>query len=200
MWIRSPGWKRSPEGGNGNPLQYSCLGNPTDRGASRATVHGVAELDRTQQLSRQQKHSEGLMYIGGQKFMTTHLQFPLFSWEGPVWKELWFSLSKPPLCSRGEEEEGAQACVGPDLVGFLFQSSWGTLPLQDAVDMLRDGFSALQQSQPNSKGRGRSQMMFSGQSPNFIHNNVDLTVISDFCVYFWLAQNQWGKCYQQLTT
>ena len=28
-----PGLGRSPEGGNGNPLQYSCLGNPTDRGA-----------------------------------------------------------------------------------------------------------------------------------------------------------------------
>ena len=30
---------RSPGGGNGNPLQYSCLGNPLDRGAWRATVH-----------------------------------------------------------------------------------------------------------------------------------------------------------------
>ena len=29
--------------GNGNPLQYSCLGNPMDRGAWRATVHVVAE-------------------------------------------------------------------------------------------------------------------------------------------------------------
>ena len=34
---------RSPEEGNGNPLQYSCLGNPMDKGAWRATVHGVAE-------------------------------------------------------------------------------------------------------------------------------------------------------------
>ena len=32
-----------PGGGNGNPLQYSCWGNPMDRGAWRATVHGVAE-------------------------------------------------------------------------------------------------------------------------------------------------------------
>ena len=41
-----PGWGRSPGGGHGNPLQYSCLGNPMDRGAWRATVHGVAkELD-----------------------------------------------------------------------------------------------------------------------------------------------------------
>ena len=34
---------RSPGGGHGNPPQYSCLGNPMDRGAWRAAVHGVAE-------------------------------------------------------------------------------------------------------------------------------------------------------------
>ena len=38
-----PGLGRSPGGGNGNPLQYSCLENPVDRGASRATVHGEAK-------------------------------------------------------------------------------------------------------------------------------------------------------------
>ena len=38
-----PGSGRSPGEGNGNPLQYSCLGNPTDGGARRATVHGVAK-------------------------------------------------------------------------------------------------------------------------------------------------------------
>ena len=38
-----PGWGRSPGGGNGNPLQYSCLENPRDRGAWCATVHGVAK-------------------------------------------------------------------------------------------------------------------------------------------------------------
>ena len=35
---------RSPGGGNGNPLQYSCLENPMDRGAWQATVHGVARI------------------------------------------------------------------------------------------------------------------------------------------------------------
>ena len=35
------GLRRSPGEGNGNPLQYSCLENPTDRGAWCATVHGV---------------------------------------------------------------------------------------------------------------------------------------------------------------
>ena len=38
-----PGWGRSPGVGNGNPLQYSCLENPMDRGAWRATVHGVTK-------------------------------------------------------------------------------------------------------------------------------------------------------------
>ena len=38
-----PGLGRSPGRGNGNPLQYFCLENPTDRGAWRATVHGVAK-------------------------------------------------------------------------------------------------------------------------------------------------------------
>ena len=37
------GWGRSPRVGNGNPLQYSCLRNPMDRGAWWATVHGVTE-------------------------------------------------------------------------------------------------------------------------------------------------------------
>ena len=38
-----PGWGRSPGEGNGNPLQYSFLENPLDRGAWWATVHGVAK-------------------------------------------------------------------------------------------------------------------------------------------------------------
>ena len=41
-----PGSGRSLGGGHGNPLQYSCLENPMDRGAWRATVHGVA-MSRT---------------------------------------------------------------------------------------------------------------------------------------------------------
>ena len=36
-----PGWRRSPGVGNGNLLQYSCLENYMDRGAWRATVHGI---------------------------------------------------------------------------------------------------------------------------------------------------------------
>ena len=39
-----PGSGRSPGEGNDNPLQYSCLENPMDRGAWQATVHGVARV------------------------------------------------------------------------------------------------------------------------------------------------------------
>ena len=39
-----PGSGRSPGGGRGNPPQYSCLENPMDRGAWRATAHGVAKV------------------------------------------------------------------------------------------------------------------------------------------------------------
>ena len=45
-WIPVSG--RSPGVGNGNPLQYSYLGNPMDREAWRATVHRVAESDNSQ--------------------------------------------------------------------------------------------------------------------------------------------------------
>ena len=43
-----PGSGRSPREGYGNPLQYSCLGNPRDKGACWATVHGVTESDMTE--------------------------------------------------------------------------------------------------------------------------------------------------------
>ena len=39
-----PGLGRSPKEGNGNPLQYSCLENPMDRGAWWAMAHGVASI------------------------------------------------------------------------------------------------------------------------------------------------------------
>ena len=55
-----PGSGRSPGEGNGNPLQYSCLGNPPDRGACQAiTVHGVAKsqtrLSRCTHTSRKNR-------------------------------------------------------------------------------------------------------------------------------------------------
>ena len=50
----TPRLGRPPGEGNGNPLHYSCLINPMDRGAWWATVHGVAESEHT---------IEGLLYV-----------------------------------------------------------------------------------------------------------------------------------------
>ena len=47
--------ERSPGGGHGNPLQYYCLENPMDRGAWRATIHGVARVGWTEQLNSSSK-------------------------------------------------------------------------------------------------------------------------------------------------
>ena len=51
----SPGSGRFPGGGHGNPLQYSCLENPMDRGAWRATVHRVTKSQT--QLKRLSTHA-----------------------------------------------------------------------------------------------------------------------------------------------
>ena len=51
MRHKFDGSGRSPEGGHGNLLRYSCLENSMDRGAWRATVHGITESDATEQLT-----------------------------------------------------------------------------------------------------------------------------------------------------
>ena len=56
-----PGSGRSPGGGHGNPLQHSCLENPMDKGAWRATVQRVTKSDtfeRRQSHNNHKKHKE----------------------------------------------------------------------------------------------------------------------------------------------
>ena len=66
-WVRDlgsiPGLGRSPGKGNGNPLQSSCLENSMERGAWWATVHGVAELDMTEQLTLSQTLRSSQKYV-----------------------------------------------------------------------------------------------------------------------------------------
>ena len=71
----NPGLGRSPGGGRGNPLQYSCLENPMDRGAWQATVHGVTKSwTRLKWLSSIRK----LFYISQQRSMTPWWRLNMF--------------------------------------------------------------------------------------------------------------------------
>ena len=58
-----PGLGRSSAGGSGNPLQYSCLGNPTDRGAWRARVHGGTRVRHDLGTEQQQKYLNTIHYF-----------------------------------------------------------------------------------------------------------------------------------------
>ena len=60
-----PGSGRSLGEGNGNPLQYSCLGYPIDRGAWWATVYGVAEESDTAERLNKNKDKETSLYLSG---------------------------------------------------------------------------------------------------------------------------------------
>ena len=71
-----PGLGRSPGGGTGNPLQYSCLGNPMDRGTLQATVHRVAK-------SRTWLSTHAYFQITARIFTLSNLVFSYF----------WFNLN-----------------------------------------------------------------------------------------------------------
>ena len=102
-----PGLGRSPGGGHGNPLQYSCLDNPMDRGTWRATVHGVAKSrTRLERLSMQHaKHTRGFLLETWS--LETGVQVPQMTavpsaWAGQVLLFAVYQLCFPSGGSQGE--------------------------------------------------------------------------------------------------
>ena len=90
-----PGSGRSPRGGHGNPLQYSCLGNPMDRGAWWATVHSITKSWRW--LNNMHAcWNDCVFFFQFQKKISKIF----FCWYGvPYW---WFAYVEPSLRPWGE--------------------------------------------------------------------------------------------------
>ena len=63
-WVQSLGWEDSPGGGHSNPLQYSYLENPMDRGAWQATVHGVTKSRRHLSISPRTRSEVAATLVG----------------------------------------------------------------------------------------------------------------------------------------
>ena len=75
------GWGRSPGVGNSNALQYSCLGNPMDRGALQATVHGPAKESDTTEHTHMHMHSYFTNSTSSSSKVGTHLITFAFQWQ-----------------------------------------------------------------------------------------------------------------------
>ena len=80
-----PGSGRSSAGGNGNPLQHSCLGNPMDRGAWWATVHGSQRVRHNWEAEHtctvyDGKYDQWRMALASllRSLLLSHVGFPLF--------------------------------------------------------------------------------------------------------------------------
>ena len=101
-----PGLGRSPGEGNGNPPQYSCLGNPMNRGAWWATVHGVTKcwtwLSKDDNISTGRERQKVCVW-GCLSCTKSKIQFYLY-WSVRVW--LW--SAKPVMAHRG----GPWCCLG----------------------------------------------------------------------------------------
>ena len=85
-----PGSERSPGGGHGNPLQYSCLENPMDWGASWATVHRVAKgQTRLKWLSMHTRLIFGFYNMYLASLVAQLVKNPRAVWETWVWSLGW---------------------------------------------------------------------------------------------------------------
>ena len=68
-----PGWERSPGEGNGNPLQYSCVEKPMDRGDWWATVHGIPGVTHDLVNKTQPLPSEARMNLNNNSNINGHI-------------------------------------------------------------------------------------------------------------------------------
>ena len=110
-----PGLRRFPEGGNGNPLQYSCLGNPKDRGAWRATVLGSQRVRHALMIKRQQHQHDHVWYglytrgalLGRQSFLLPGSLAMIFGGAFPIRSSRFIIQESWSLCLQLTKDYGA---------------------------------------------------------------------------------------------
>ena len=131
--VSIPGSGRSPGEGNSNPLQYSCLENPTDRGAWQTTVHGVARV-RHNLATKETERVETCCIAQGAQFSA--LWWP----RGVGWKWWWEGGSQGRrymyVCAALSPFSRVQffatpwtvAHQAPLSMGFSRQEYWSRLP------------------------------------------------------------------------
>ena len=153
LWALIPGLQKSPGEGNGNPLQYSCLGNPVDRGAWRAIVHGIEkESDVTQPLLLLLLSCFSLVRLCATPWTAAHqappslgfsrqehrsgLPFPSPTHESEKWKVKVKSLSRVPLPAT----PWTAAHQAPPSMGFSRQEYWSGVPLPSPTIQYTNAF------------------------------------------------------------
>ena len=110
-----PGSGRSPGEGNGNPFQYSCLENPTDRRVWRATAYGVTELDTTELLILSLSEPAKWQSEDVNLEVCLSLEHTL----SPQTKNQCFQAESP---GKGSREDGAAATVHPNSSSCLHET------------------------------------------------------------------------------
>ena len=144
-WISI--WGRSPGEGNSNPLQYSCLRNPMDRGASWATVRGLAkELDTTQRLNSNASfyfHFRISLCIFGQSsildFYCCISNYPRLN--GFAWHAFIISQSAGQDPDKAYLNSLFRVYLHGNQAVFSFRGVPGKSPLPESVRSLAEGIS-----------------------------------------------------------
>ena len=110
-----PGSGRSPGEGNGNPLQYSCLENPKDRGAWQAIVHGVAKSwTWLSDWAGWARSSKTVQYI---EITSTLLYLLAFIWKKPNLENISISITfhmkslSSVQLANGKSQMGSFTCL-----------------------------------------------------------------------------------------
>ena len=111
-----PGSGRSPGEGNGNPFQYSCLENPTDRRVWRATAYGVTESDTTELLILSLSEPAKWQSEDVNLEVCLSLEHTL----SPKTKNQCFQTESP---GKGPREDGPAATVHPNSSSCLHETN-----------------------------------------------------------------------------